>query len=37
MSLFNECIEALGENVQILSDDQKEQILRDFENSFPFA
>jgi hypothetical protein len=37
MSLFDECIEALGEIVHVLSDSEREQVLRDFENSFPFT
>jgi len=37
MSLFNECIEALGENIYTLSNNEREKVLRDFENSFPFA
>ncbi|WP_053217782.1 CDI toxin immunity protein [Virgibacillus senegalensis] len=36
MSLFDECIEALGEDVHVFSDNNREQILSDFENSFPF-
>ncbi|MGD7007015.1 hypothetical protein [Metabacillus sp. 84] len=37
MSLFDECIEALGEDVHVFSDNNRDQILSDFENSFPFA
>ncbi|AVI42711.1 MULTISPECIES: hypothetical protein [Bacillus] len=37
MSLLDECIEALGEDVHILYKGNREQILNDFENSFPFA
>lgn len=37
MSLLDECIEALGENVEILLDKKKEKILSDFESSFPFT
>ncbi|WP_026678705.1 hypothetical protein [Fictibacillus gelatini] len=37
MSLFDECIEVLGENVHVFSDRQKEQVLNDFESSFPFT
>lgn len=37
MNLLDECIEALGDNVQILSDSKREQILSDFESSFPFT
>ncbi|MDY7224204.1 hypothetical protein P4637_09435 [Halalkalibacterium halodurans] len=36
MSLFDECIEALGEDVQVFSDNNREQILSNFESSFPF-
>lgn len=36
MSLFDECIEALGEDVHVFSDNNREQILSDFESSFPF-
>ena len=37
MSLLDECIEALGENVHILLDKKREQVLSDFESSFPFT
>ncbi|WP_270577358.1 hypothetical protein [Caldibacillus thermoamylovorans] len=37
MSLFDECIEVLVENVHVFSDSQREQVLSDFENSFPFT
>lgn len=37
MSLFDECIEVLGENVHILSDSKREQVLSDFEKSFPLS
>ncbi|WP_433943162.1 hypothetical protein [Paenibacillus sp. SN-8-1] len=37
MSLFDECIEVLGENAHVLSDSQREQILNNFEDSFPFT
>ncbi|MDQ0271321.1 CDI toxin immunity protein [Cytobacillus purgationiresistens] len=37
MSLLDECIEALGENVHILSDSKKEQVLSNFESSYPFT
>lgn len=36
MSLLDECIEALGEGVQVLFDSDKEQILNSFESSYPF-
>ncbi|WP_152658617.1 hypothetical protein [Oceanobacillus sp. CFH 90083] len=36
MSLFDECIEALGEDVHVFSDNNREQILSNFESSFPF-
>ncbi|WLR41740.1 hypothetical protein LC087_12810 [Bacillus carboniphilus] len=37
MSLFDECIEALGEDVDILLERDRELLLRDFERSFPFT
>ena len=37
MSLFDECIEVLGENVHVFSDSQREQVLSDFESTFPFT
>ncbi|PLR79591.1 hypothetical protein CVD25_22430 [Bacillus canaveralius] len=37
MSLLDECIEALGENVHILSETDREKVIRDFESSFPFT
>lgn len=37
MSLFEECIEALGENVHVLYDNSREKILSHFESSFPFS
>ncbi|MCM2989386.1 hypothetical protein M3580_09090 [Bacillus safensis] len=37
MSLLDECIEALGEGVHVLYDHNREQILSEFESSFPFA
>ncbi|WP_153301188.1 hypothetical protein [Priestia flexa] len=33
MSLFDECIEALGEDVHVFSDNNREQILSNFESS----
>lgn len=36
MSLFDECIEALGEDVHVFSDNNREQILSDFESTFTF-
>ncbi|AVM25788.1 hypothetical protein [Bacillus pumilus] len=37
MSLFDECIEALGENVHVLYDNSREKILSYFESLFPFS
>jgi len=37
MSLYDECIEALGEDVHVFSDNNREEILKDFESSFPFT
>ncbi|ENH97022.1 hypothetical protein J416_07497 [Gracilibacillus halophilus YIM-C55.5] len=37
MSLINECIEALGEDVHVFSDNNREEILRKFESYFPFS
>ncbi|WP_146553494.1 hypothetical protein [Rummeliibacillus sp. SL167] len=37
MSLFDECTEALGEDAHVFCDNNKEQILSNFESSFPFA
>lgn len=38
MSLFDECIEALNkEDVHVFFNDNREQILSDFESSFPFT
>lgn len=37
MSLFDECIEALGDDVLFFSDHNREQVLSDFESSFPFT
>ena len=36
MSLFDECIEALGGNVHVFYNNNREQILNNFESSFPF-
>ncbi len=36
MSLFDECIEALGEDLHVFSDNNREQILSNFESSFLF-
>lgn len=37
MSLLDECIEALRKDVHLLSDDKREQVLNNFECSFPFT
>lgn len=37
MSLLEECMEALDEKVHIVSDSNREQIMNDFEVSFPFT
>ncbi|NPC90745.1 hypothetical protein HOO54_05135 [Bacillus sp. WMMC1349] len=37
MSLFDECIKAIGEDVNVLSDINKKQVLNDFERFFPFT
>jgi hypothetical protein len=37
MTLLDECIEALGEDAEILTDSEKEKILGTLESSFPFA
>lgn len=37
MSLFDECIEALSEDVHVLSDNNREQVLSNFESSFLFS
>ncbi|MBN6890109.1 hypothetical protein AB1L05_14025 [Cytobacillus horneckiae] len=37
MSLIDECIEALGENIKILYNLDRERILEDFDSSFPIT
>ncbi|MBA4603416.1 CDI toxin immunity protein [Thermoactinomyces mirandus] len=37
MTLFDECIESLGENSKILTDDEKRNILHIFESLFSFT
>lgn len=37
MSLLDECIEALGENIHVLSDNRRKKVIRDFECSFPIT
>ncbi|TGA96119.1 hypothetical protein E4665_16550 [Sporolactobacillus shoreae] len=37
MSLLDECIEALGENVRVLSDNKRKEVIGDFECSFPIT
>jgi hypothetical protein len=37
MTLLDECIEALGEDAEILTDSEKEKILDTLESSFPFT
>ncbi|WP_013334514.1 hypothetical protein [Gloeothece verrucosa] len=37
MSLFDECIQALGENFKIFSEVETEEIFAKFENTFPIS
>jgi hypothetical protein len=37
MTLLDECIEALGEDAEILMNSEKEKVLDALESSFPFA
>lgn len=37
MNIIDECMESLGENVHVLSNDNKEQVLGLFESTFPFT
>jgi hypothetical protein len=37
MTLLDECIEALGEDAEILTDSEKDKIFDTFESSFPFT
>jgi hypothetical protein len=37
MSLIDECIEALSDSVHILTESDRDQVLNEFENSFPFT
>ncbi|MFB6469028.1 hypothetical protein ACE38V_19940 [Cytobacillus sp. Hz8] len=37
MSLFDECIEALGEDVHVYSGNNREQVLSNLESLFPFV
>lgn len=37
MTLYEECLEALENNYEILTEDEKNKILNDFENKFKFT